>query len=116
MSNEQIRLLESIRDGVHMLGDKLGGQIGETNAKLDQTNARLGMVESGLGARIDEVNAKLESGLGDLNRQLEVTNQKLDTLVAVHSDSSIVLSGRADSADRRITSLEHRVDKLEEAG
>lgn len=98
MSTEQIKLLESIRDGIETGFQLLSGQIG-------QTNVRLGQVEASLGSRV-----------GNLERQLEVTNSHLHTLVGMHSASSITLSSRADHTDKRITSLEHRVDKLEETG
>ncbi|MBX9772111.1 MAG: hypothetical protein K2X29_12110 [Candidatus Obscuribacterales bacterium] len=122
MSTE-IKLLESIRDKLDTGFQLLAGQIGETNvrigsletglgAKIDATNARIGSLETGLVVRIDETNARL----GNVERQLEVTNHQLDTLVQMQSDSSITLSSRADKADKRIGSLEHRVDKLEDVG
>lgn len=108
MSNEQIRLLESIRDGVNHLGEQLGGQIGETNKRLGNVETKLGNVETKLG--------NVEIRLGNVERQLEATNNQLFTLVKMHSESSITLSQRADQSDERITRLEQRVDKLEETG
>lgn len=119
MSTEQIKLLESIRDGIELLGDRLGGQIGETNGRLGRVEVGLGQVEVALVTGLGEVNQRLtglDSRVGNVERQLEVTNHQLDTLVRMHSHSSITLSSRADQADNRITSLEHRVDKLEETG
>jgi|GEM_PF-3785297 len=115
MSNEQIRLLESIRDGVHLLGEKLGGQIAETNTRLGSMDTRLGSMDTRLGS-MDTRLGKVEIRLGNVERQLETTNNHLYTLVKMHSESSIALSQRADQSDKRITALEHRVDKLEETG
>ncbi|MBX9879572.1 MAG: hypothetical protein K2Y22_14035 [Candidatus Obscuribacterales bacterium] len=126
MSAEQIKLLESIRDGIDLLGDKLGGRI-------DETNAKLGMVEAGLGARIDVTNTKLDSvdqrlvnvegqlvesnrRLGSLERQVEQANQRVDSVRVILAEGFGSLNKRTDQTDERITRLEHRVDKLEQTG
>ncbi|MBX9770649.1 MAG: hypothetical protein K2X29_04730 [Candidatus Obscuribacterales bacterium] len=112
MSTEQIKLLESIRNGIELLGDKLGGQIGETNAKL-------GMMEVELGARIDVTNTKLgmiDHRLGNVERQMEKTHLRLDSITQILTDDYGSLSVRGDQSDKRMNALEQRVDKLEQTG
>ncbi len=101
MSTEQLKLLESIRDGIELLGDKLGGQIGETNAKL-------GMVE----VKLDSVDRRL----GNVERQMEETHLRLDSITQILTYDYRSLSARGDQSENRIDALEQRVNKLEQAG
>lgn len=114
MSSEQIRLLESIRDGIDLLGDKLGGRIDETNARvgsverqLETTNQCIGNVER----QLETTNQRM----GNVERQLETTNQRLDSITGILSANYTSLSVRGDATDQRMNALEQRVTKLEQA-
>jgi len=97
-----IEILKDIRDEIRELR-------ADTNARLDATNARLGMVESTLTQRLGAVESTLTQRLGAVESTLLDLAQQQRFVVRYTK----AISEREIRLEPRVSALEGRVDKLE---
>lgn len=115
-------LAEVLRAELRDLGTNIVTAINETNSRIDQTNSRLDQTNS----RLDQTNSRLDQ----TNSRLDQTNSRLDETILTLNQFAASTNGKLDGIgrylqsidvsfvqhERRITELERRMNRLDNAG
>ncbi len=83
-------------------------QLIQTNLRLDQTNLRLDQTN----LRLDQTNLQLDQSNEHLKEFKLSVNSKLDGI----GNYLKLIDRNFDGVEMRLTKIEHRVDRLEDAG